>query len=145
MITCIVAGTDESPTAQAAVREAVHLARQLGARLHLVGACRQLPAWVMADPAPVAMAVEVLAENTVRLRESLQHSAARLAADGVAATAHVAEGEPGEVIVSVAEEVGADLIVVGNRGMRGARRVLGSVPNWVSHHAPCSVLIVRTC
>jgi nucleotide-binding universal stress UspA family protein len=45
----------------------------------------------------------------------------------------------------VAEETGADLIVVGNKGMTGAERfLLGSVPNKVSHHAPCSVLIVRT-
>jgi nucleotide-binding universal stress UspA family protein len=45
----------------------------------------------------------------------------------------------------VAETEGADLIVVGNKGMTGARRfLLGNVPNKVSHHAPCSVLIVRT-
>jgi nucleotide-binding universal stress UspA family protein len=45
----------------------------------------------------------------------------------------------------VAEERGSDLIVVGNKGMTGAKRfLLGSVPNKVSHHAPCSVLIIRT-
>ena len=47
-------------------------------------------------------------------------------------------------LVSVAETVHADLIVVGNRGMQGARRVLGSVPNHVSHHARCDVLVVDT-
>jgi nucleotide-binding universal stress UspA family protein len=44
----------------------------------------------------------------------------------------------------VAEEVGADLVVVGNRGMKGARRVLGSVPNTIAHGATCSVLIADT-
>jgi len=55
------------------------------------------------------------------------------------------EGDPADAILDVAEEVGADLIVVGNKGMTGARRfLLGSVPNKVSHHASTSVIIVRT-
>ena len=55
------------------------------------------------------------------------------------------EGEPADAILDVAEEINADLIVVGNKGMTGARRfLLGSVPNKVSHHAPSSVIIVRT-
>ena len=55
------------------------------------------------------------------------------------------EGDPADAILDVAEERGADLIVVGNKGMTGAKRfLLGSVPNKVSHHAPCSVLIIRT-
>ena len=58
---------------------------------------------------------------------------------------HPVEGDPAEGILSVAEETKADLIVVGNKGMTGARRfLLGSVPNNISHHAPCSVIIVRT-
>ena len=55
------------------------------------------------------------------------------------------QGEPADAILDVAEEENADLIVVGNKGMTGAKRfLLGSVPNKVSHHAPSSVLIVRT-
>ena len=55
------------------------------------------------------------------------------------------QGDPADAILDVAEERGADLIVVGNKGMTGAKRfLLGSVPNKVSHHAPCSVLIIRT-
>ena len=51
----------------------------------------------------------------------------------------------GDVVRHAAEEVGADLIIVGNKGMSGAKRfLLGSVPNKVSHHAPCSVMIIRT-
>ena len=55
------------------------------------------------------------------------------------------EGDPADAILDVAEQVNADLIVVGNKGMTGAKRfLLGSVPNKVSHHAPCSVIIIRT-
>ena len=58
---------------------------------------------------------------------------------------HALDGDPADAILSVADEVEADLIVVGNKGMTGARRfLLGSVPNKVSHHAACSVIIVRT-
>jgi nucleotide-binding universal stress UspA family protein len=58
---------------------------------------------------------------------------------------HASEGDPADAILDVAEEIKADLIVVGNKGMTGARRfLLGSVPNNVSHHAPCSVIIVKT-
>ncbi len=64
---------------------------------------------------------------------------------GIRAVTHAREGDPADAILDVAEELGADLIVVGNKGMTGAKRfLLGSVPNKVSHHAPCSVLIVRT-
>jgi nucleotide-binding universal stress UspA family protein len=55
------------------------------------------------------------------------------------------EGDAADAILDVAEETNADLIVVGNKGMTGTKRfLLGSVPNKVSHHAPCSVLIIRT-
>ncbi len=64
---------------------------------------------------------------------------------GVKVHTFARQGEPADAILDVAEEQGADLIVVGNKGMTGAKRfLLGSVPNKVSHHAPCSVLIVRT-
>jgi nucleotide-binding universal stress UspA family protein len=54
-------------------------------------------------------------------------------------------GDPADVLIDVAEETGADLIVVGNKGMTGAARfLLGSVPNKITHHAPCNVLVVRT-
>ena len=53
-------------------------------------------------------------------------------------------GEPGAALVQLVEDIRADLVVVGNTGMSGLRRVLGSVPNHVTHAAPCSVLIVDT-
>ena len=64
---------------------------------------------------------------------------------GVEVETFAREGAPADAILDVAEERDADLIIVGNKGMTGARRfLLGSVPNKVSHHAPCSVLIIRT-
>ena len=58
---------------------------------------------------------------------------------------HARQGDPSDAIIDVAEESAADLIIVGNKGMTGAKRfLLGSVPNKVSHHAPCSVMIIRT-
>jgi len=64
---------------------------------------------------------------------------------GIEATGHAREGDPADAILDVAEETGADLIVVGNKGMTGVSRfLLGSVPNKIAHHAPCDVLIVRT-
>ena len=58
---------------------------------------------------------------------------------------HPREGDPADAILDVAEENEADLVMVGNKGMTGARRfLLGSVPNKISHHAPCDVWIVKT-
>jgi nucleotide-binding universal stress UspA family protein len=54
-------------------------------------------------------------------------------------------GDPVDALVNVAEQEGADLIVVGNKGMAGVRgKVLGSVPNSVAHRAHCAVLILPT-
>jgi len=58
---------------------------------------------------------------------------------------HPTSGDPCDALIAVAQDVDADLIVVGSRGMTGVKRfVLGSVPNKIAHHAPCSVLIVDT-
>jgi nucleotide-binding universal stress UspA family protein len=76
---------------------------------------------------------------------TLRAAAAEVEAAGVSVRTYAREGDPADAILDVAEERGADLIVVGNKGMTGAKRfLLGSVPNKVSHHAPCSVLIIRT-
>ena len=76
---------------------------------------------------------------------TLRSAAAAAREGGIEAETYARQGDPADAILDVAEEQGADLIVVGNKGMTGARRfLLGSVPNRVSHHAPCSVLIIRT-
>jgi nucleotide-binding universal stress UspA family protein len=148
----IVVGTDGSDTAREAVRRAVELARVLGARLQVVSAYE--PVAETAAAVPVAHEDEARvppadAQWAVAPREGvdaiLDDVAAVARAAGVAAEVHARQGSPADAILDVAEETGADLIVVGNKGMTGAERfLLGSVPNKVSHHAPCSVLIVRT-
>ena len=74
----------------------------------------------------------------------LEELAAIGEANGVDAVLHHADDAPADAIVRIAEEIGADLIVIGNKGMKGARRILGSVANSVAHNAPCSVLIIDT-
>ena len=72
----------------------------------------------------------------------LERALERLGAADFEVQQHTSTAEPGQAILEVAQEVGADLIVVGNKGMH--RRVLGSIPNTVSHRASCDVLIVQT-
>ena len=142
----IVVGTDGSETAGKAVAAAIDLARLAGATLELVCAYEPVPAQRLraeARQAPPDV------QWTINPREDVDATLAEAAeaadAAGVAVRIHAREGDPADAILDVAEERGADLIVVGNKGMTGAKRfLLGSVPNKISHHAPCSVLIVRT-
>jgi len=80
--------------------------------------------------------------NSARTREILSRLEGELSSEGIECTTQVAEGEAAEVLVQLASECDADLLVIGNKGME--RRVLGSVPNTVTHTAPCSVLVVKT-
>ena len=77
-------------------------------------------------------------------QEIVDRASSRLKHQGVQVATHVCPGEPAEVLMTIAGAEDAQMIVVGNRGMVGSRRLLGSVPNRVSHHAPCCVFIVRT-
>ncbi len=148
MASTIVVGTDGSPTASEAVRQAADLARVLGARLHIVNAYR--PSSVDASVGVLAATGPALDLVTLdrELREQAEHTLERaLSAAGseLDVQPHARAGSAADVILHVAEEEGADIIVVGNKGMAGARRfLLGSVPNRVAHQARCNVLIVRT-
>jgi nucleotide-binding universal stress UspA family protein len=140
----IVVGTDGSQTADEAVRQAAALARILGARVHLVCVYE-----TGADPAADADARRSGDGWAAGTREgvdaTLARSAAVLRAEGVKVDLYPQRGDPADAILDVAEERDADLIVIGNRGRTGAKRfLLGSVPNRISHHAPCAVLIIRT-
>ena len=145
MFTRIVVGTDGSDTAAEAVGRAVELARLTGAQLSVVSAYEPVSKRRVEKEkldAPVDVQYEIGPREDVNL--VLDAAAAAARKEGVEVQTHPVEGEPAEAILNVAEETGADLIVVGNKGMTGARRFLGSIPNNVSHHAPCSVIIVRT-
>ena len=146
MFTRIVVGTDGSDTAAEAVHQAIDLARLSGARLSIVSAYSPAPnRRVLAEQreAPADVHYELGPREDVNL--ILDAAAAEAKKEGIEVQTHPVEADPADAILNVAEETKADLIVVGNKGMTGARRyVLGSVPNNVSHHAPCSVIIVRT-
>jgi len=142
----IVVGTDGSDTAAEAVRQAIDLAKLAGAQLSIVSAYEPISKRRVEEEreaAPRDVQYEIGPREDVNL--VLDAAAASARKEGVETQTHPVEGEPAEAILDVAEGTKADLIVVGNKGMTGARRfLLGSVPNNVSHHAPCSVIIVRT-
>ena len=143
MIKAIVVGTDGSQTAAVAVREAIELAERLGAKLHVVSAYRPLSGVRAAGANPELGGV--VAGPTVEVDSILTQAAGEAHAAGVQAEHYARRSDAAEAILDVADEQQADLIVVGNKGMHGTRRfLLGSVPDKISHHASCSVLIIRT-
>jgi len=141
-----VVGTDGSETAAEAVAQAVELAKLAGAQLSIVSAYEPVSKRRIQseqEGAPADVQYEIGPREDVNL--VLEAAAASAKKEGLEVQTHPVEGGPTDAILNVAEETDADLIVVGNKGMTGARRfVLGSVPNNISHHAPCSVMIVRT-
>jgi nucleotide-binding universal stress UspA family protein len=147
MFRSIVVGTDGSATASEAVRRAGTLANAFAADLHVVSAYRP-PAAVLATTAEPGFLSSALVDWEVAARDDVCHLldsvAGGLIGVGASVTTHAVPAHPATAILAVAEAVDADLIVVGNRGMKGARRLLGSIPNNVSHHAACDVLVVDT-
>jgi nucleotide-binding universal stress UspA family protein len=135
----IVVGTDGSETAQRAVAEARRIAEQTGGKVHVV--CAYASAH-LSLPKEGSEVFEILPDT--KGRAVVEQAAARLRGSGVQVKGHAMPGDAAEALLEVAEQEKADLIVVGSNGMRGVRRVLGSVPNKVSHQARCSVLIVAT-
>jgi nucleotide-binding universal stress UspA family protein len=117
MFSTVAVGTDGSGTASKAVDAAADLARRYDAKVVLLSAFQD-PGWTPRERSG----------SDVELQWAL--------------SILVDEGDPGDVIVRLAAECGADVLVIGNKGMQ--RRVLGSVPNTVTHKAPCSVLVVKT-
>ena len=142
----IVVGTDGSDTATEAVRQAIELARLSGGNLGIVAAFEPIPETRLREeqaelPGDVSHTVGPREDVNV----TLDAAVGMAKQEGVDAEPYPREGDPADAILDVAEESKADLIVVGNKGMTGAKRfLLGSVPNKVSHHAPCGVYIVRT-
>jgi nucleotide-binding universal stress UspA family protein len=146
MFSRIVVGTDGSETAKEAVRQAADLAKQVGAKLDVVSAYEPVPESRLREE---RLQVPADMSHVVSPNEDVEATLAEAAKDvednGVEVETYARQGDPADAILDVAEEQKADLIIVGNKGMTGAKRfLLGSVPNKVSHHAPCSVLIVRT-
>jgi nucleotide-binding universal stress UspA family protein len=146
MFKSIVVGTDGSDTAREAVRQATDLARTVGAKLEIVSAYEPVSGQRLREERRDAPEDLQWAINPREDVDLTLEAAAKPARDaGVEVNIYPRQGDPADAILDVAEERDADLIVVGNKGMTGAKRfLLGSVPNKISHHAPCSVLIIRT-
>ena len=150
----IVVGTDGSETAAGAVRHAGELAGTLGAKLTVVTAFTpdpSLPGVAAEAPEEVRWRItdtNVAEERAAEGRRQAREAAAASAPAGGAeleVDTFVERGDPAHVLVDGAEQRGADLIVVGSKGMASPTRfVVGSVPNKISHHAPCDVIIVHT-
>ena len=146
MFSSIVVGTDGSETAGKAVLQATELARQVGASVSLVSAYEPVSGnRLREEKREVPKDMEWMVNPREDVEATLKDAAENVDGAGVKVDSFAREGDPADAILDVAEETKADLIVVGNKGMTGTKRfLLGSVPNKVSHHAPCSVLIVRT-
>jgi nucleotide-binding universal stress UspA family protein len=143
----IVVGTDGSSGADIAVDAALELARLTGATVHVVNAHKVLSAFHLSAAAEVGVVPNVVEANEAveaASRKICDDVKTRASALGVQTEAHPVAGDAADALLRVAADADADVIVVGNRGMAGARRVLGSVPNKVSHHCSSSVLIVDT-
>jgi nucleotide-binding universal stress UspA family protein len=146
MFGSIVVGTDGSDTAKEAVRQAIQLAKSVGATVDVVSAYEPVSEQRLREEAhQVPGDLQWMVNPREDVDATLQEAREEAEREGVAVQAYARQGDPADAILDVAEERDADLIVVGNKGMTGAKRfLLGSVPNKVSHHAPCSVLIIRT-
>lgn len=143
MYKTIVVGTDGSATADKAVETAAELARAANAHLHIVSAYRLTTGMGAASGAAMADTGTARAIAADAARKVAEKAAANWA-QGIDSSVHPVGDSPSMAILDTASSTGADLIVVGSKGMNGARRVLGSVPNSVAHGADCAVLIVKT-
>lgn len=140
MYTAIVVGTDGSETAAQALAHAAEIAHANNATLHIVSSMPMTPVSAGTVAAPLVI------DSGAEVESILKEAAAAVERDGLTVQTHAMKLDPARAIVDAATRLEADLVVVGSRGMKGAKRfVLGSVPNSVAHHAPCAVLIVKTC
>ena len=141
MVSTIAVGVDGSKTAAKAVEMAAEIARRFEARVVLLSAVADSTA-TSAGQTVDTVELDWASNPSVGVQQILATTAARLRRQGLDCSTLVDEGDPGDVLVRLAGECGADLLVVGNKGMQ--RRILGSVPNRVTHTARCSVLVVKT-
>jgi nucleotide-binding universal stress UspA family protein len=146
MFSTIVVGTDGSETANQAVGVAKYLARQDGAVVHLVHVIKASPSGTPVTQVGSSVVVRGDDATTREVRDAADAILEKAGAgDGdLNIKTHIATGSPADALIEMADRLGADLIVVGSMGMRGARRLIGSVPNSIAHGANCNVLIAKT-
>jgi nucleotide-binding universal stress UspA family protein len=143
MIKAVAVGTDGSDTAATAVDFAIDLAKRYEARLIVISAYRPVSETkVFRDQEEAPQEVQWSINPDQEVEAILSNVESHAHAAGLEVTTVASQGDPADVLLKHASEQGADMIVVGNRGMQ--RRLLGSVPNSVAHKADCSVVIVKT-
>jgi nucleotide-binding universal stress UspA family protein len=143
MVQTVAVGTDGSGTADKAVEFALELASRYEARIVFISAYvpvreSRLKREARDAPEDTQWTINPAEDVDATLRECEQRAEER----GLRWASEAREGDPAKILVDLAESNGADVLVIGNKGMH--RKVLGSVPNTVSHNAPCSVMIVKT-
>jgi nucleotide-binding universal stress UspA family protein len=145
MLDTVAVGTDGSQTSAKALDFAIDLAKRYGSRLVVISSYRAVTgdqhammatAGLYADPDDIQWSPAHQVDAVLAEAEEKAH------ARGLATTAVAGAGDPADILCRHAEEHGADVLVIGNKGMH--RRILGSVPNSVAHRAPCSVIVVKT-
>ncbi len=142
----VLVGTDGSPTAEEAVRHAAGLAACCAAELVIVTAYQPQPRATARAQQDAPEDLQWMITDAAVAEEHTEHAQRVAHEAGVEKVRVRAEdGDPASILINVAKDAGVDVIVVGSKGMASKSRfVLGSVPNKVSHHAPCDVLIVHT-
>ena len=138
----IVVGTDGSDSAAMAVRHALRLAKVTGSTVHVITAWQPMPA--MALSGQLGPATPIPVDDGAWVEELHRHVKEQGEIVGVEVESHSVQGAAATAILDLAEQVEADLVVVGNAGMHGLRGHLASVPNTVAHKAACAVLLVPT-
>jgi nucleotide-binding universal stress UspA family protein len=143
MYSTVLVATDGSDSASKAVAEASELASVAGATLHIISVYQKGSSQGLRVPEMKMEYPEGIDWGSVAATQA-ESAASRARSSGVDVETHVVAGDPADQIIAIAGQISADLVVVGNKGMRGAKRILGSVPNDVAHRVNCSVLIVFT-
>jgi nucleotide-binding universal stress UspA family protein len=138
----IVVGTDGSESAERAVLHALRLAQVTGSTVHVVTAWQPMPA--MALSGQMGPATPMPLDDGAWVEDLHRHIKEQGEVLGVEVESHSVQGPAAHVILDLAKEIDADLVVVGNAGMHGLRGHLASVPNSVAHKAGCAVLLVPT-
>jgi nucleotide-binding universal stress UspA family protein len=143
MIATVAVGTDGSGTAAKAVVSALELAERFGARIVFISAYQPVDEGRLQHEKRDAPEDVQWAINPEEDVDATLHEAEELAEQrGLSWASEAARGEPADVLIGLADKHDADVLVIGNRGMH--RRLLGSVPNSVTHKARCSVYLVKT-
>jgi nucleotide-binding universal stress UspA family protein len=143
MINSVAVGTDGTDTATKAVDFAIDLAQKYGARLVVISSYKpvsetRLKSEQKDAPEDIQWSINPT-EDVDAILSDVEEKAQEA---GLGVTTVAGDGEPADVLVDYAEKEGADILVVGNKGMQ--RRILGSVPNSVAHKATCTVVVVKT-